>query len=87
MWFNSSATATPEDSGWVKEPLTTPVTIDLVTQSNGNLGQIASHNPNFVAREFDEVEPELEKGWAGQADRYGSWTAARRYAREAYARG
>src|SRR5205823_12103299 len=27
------------------------------------LGHIASQNPNFVAREFDEVEPELERGW------------------------
>lgn len=51
------------------------------------LGHIASHNPNFLAREFDEVEPELEKGWAGQPDRNGSWAAARPYAREAYARG
>jgi hypothetical protein len=51
------------------------------------LGQIASHNPNFVAREFDEVEPELEKGWVAQADRFGSWTVARAYAREAYTRG
>ncbi len=50
------------------------------------LGEIASHNPNFVARTFDEVEPELEKGWAA-AEAYGSWTAARPYAREAYTRG
>jgi hypothetical protein len=50
------------------------------------LGEIASHNPNFIARGFDEVEPELEKGWAA-AQAYGSWTAARPYAREAYARG
>ena len=50
------------------------------------LGQIASHNPNFVAREFDEVEPELEQGWAAaKAD--GSWTSARPYVREAYTRG
>ena len=50
------------------------------------LGQIASHNPNFVAREFDEVEPELAAGWAA-AQAYGSWTAARPYVREAYTRG
>jgi hypothetical protein len=49
------------------------------------LGQIASHNPNFLAREFAEVEPELEKGWAA-AQAYGSWTAARPYVREAYTR-
>jgi hypothetical protein len=49
------------------------------------LGQIASHNPNFLAREFDEVEPELEQGWAA-AQAFGSWTAARPYVREAYTR-
>ena len=51
------------------------------------LGHIASQNPNFLAREFDEVEPELEKGWAAHGEQDGSWAAARSYAREAYARG
>jgi hypothetical protein len=51
------------------------------------LGQIASHNPNFTAREFDEVEPELEEGWAAYADKYGTWTAVRTYAREGFTRG
>jgi hypothetical protein len=40
VWFNTSATATAEDSGWAKFPLTTPATVDLVTQSNGSLGEI-----------------------------------------------
>jgi hypothetical protein len=51
------------------------------------LGQIASHNPNFVAREFDEVEPELEKGWAPHADKYGNWLSVRPYAHEGFRRG
>jgi hypothetical protein len=51
------------------------------------LGQIASHNPNFTAREFDEVEPELERGWGSYADKYGSWSTVRHYAREGYTRG
>jgi DNA segregation ATPase FtsK/SpoIIIE-like protein len=51
------------------------------------LGQIASHNPNFTAREFDEVEPELERGWASYSDKYGSWTAVRNYAAEGFTRG
>ena len=41
VWFNTSANATPDDSGWSKFTLTTPVTIDLVQESNGTLGQIA----------------------------------------------
>lgn len=51
------------------------------------LGQIASHNPNFVEREFTEVEPELERGWAAYADKYGTWTTVRDFAREGFARG
>jgi len=51
------------------------------------LGQIASHNPNFTAREFDEVEPELERGWSSYGDRYGAWTTVRNYAAEGFSRG
>lgn len=51
------------------------------------LGQIASHNPNFVAREFTEVEPELERGWSSYGDKYGSWTTVRTYAAEGFTRG
>jgi hypothetical protein len=47
------------------------------------LGHIASENPNFVAREFDEVEPDLRRGWPADA---GAWESARDYAREAYSR-
>jgi len=51
------------------------------------LGQIASHNPNFVAREFDEVEPELEQGWAPYAEKFGAWSSVRAYAAEGFNRG
>jgi hypothetical protein len=51
------------------------------------LGQIASHNPNFLERQFTEVEPELERGWAPYADAYGSWSSVRHYAAEGFARG
>lgn len=48
------------------------------------LGHVASHNPNFTAREFEAVEPELERAWPGNA---GEWSSAREFAREGYARG
>jgi len=51
------------------------------------LGQIASHNPNFLEREFTEVEPELERGWSAATDRAGSWESVRNYASEGFARG
>ncbi|HEV2227546.1 MAG TPA: DUF4382 domain-containing protein [Steroidobacteraceae bacterium] len=36
VWFNSSATAGPDDGGWAQFPLATPVTVDLVANSGGN---------------------------------------------------
>ncbi len=51
------------------------------------LGHIASNNPNFTAREFDEVEPELERGWNSAGERAGSWASVRGYANAGYARG
>src|SRR6266404_4490383 len=29
IWFNTSATAGPDDTAWIKFPLTTPATVDL----------------------------------------------------------
>lgn len=51
------------------------------------LGQIASHNPNYLERQFIEVEPELERGWAAYGDKYGSWKTVRPYAQEGFERG
>jgi hypothetical protein len=42
VWFNTSATAGPDDGGWDKFSLSTPSTVDLVAQNGGNLGNIAS---------------------------------------------
>jgi hypothetical protein len=42
VWFNSSATAGPDDSGWYKFTLSTPTTIDVVAEGGGNLASITS---------------------------------------------
>jgi Domain of unknown function (DUF4382) len=42
VWFNTSATAGPDDAGWTKFPLTTPTTVDLVQDTAGSLGEIAT---------------------------------------------
>jgi hypothetical protein len=42
VWFNTSATAVPADSTWVKLPLSTPITVDLASLTNGTLAQIAT---------------------------------------------
>ena len=51
------------------------------------LGQIASHNPNFVEREFTEVEPELERGWSEYSEKHGTWISIREYAAVGFRRG
>jgi hypothetical protein len=43
VWFNTAKGASPDDSGWAKFQLKNPVTIDLVQQSNGTLGEIANN--------------------------------------------
>ena len=42
VWFNSSASAGPDDGGWVKFTPTTPVTLDLVADSGGNFANLAT---------------------------------------------
>jgi len=51
------------------------------------LGHIASMNPDYNGRTFDEVEPELQHGWGNDLRaRHGDWSAVRPYAEEAYSR-
>ncbi len=70
-------------------PGTRPARSQLRRRAHGAyyLGQIASHNPNFTGRDFVDIEPELERGWASYADRYGNWTTVRDYAAEGFSRG
>jgi Domain of unknown function (DUF4382) len=42
VWFHTSNTAGPDDPGWLKYSLPTPMTVDLLTLQNGNLAQIFS---------------------------------------------
>lgn len=50
------------------------------------LGHVASRNPDYRNRSFDEVESDLKKGWAHDS-RYGSWDSVRGFAAEGYTRG
>ena len=42
VWFNSSATAGPDDGGWAQFSLSTPVTMDLVADSGGNFANLVT---------------------------------------------
>ncbi|HET9391532.1 MAG TPA: DUF4382 domain-containing protein [Steroidobacteraceae bacterium] len=41
--FNTSATAAPDDTAWIKFPLSAPVSVDLLSAQDGVLTQIASN--------------------------------------------
>lgn len=52
------------------------------------LGYLASRNPEYTGRTFEEIEPHLERGWTGNAEVDGTdWNEMRDYARTAYVRG
>lgn len=42
------------------------------------LGHLAGQNPDYQNRSFDEIEPELRRGWGEeQSSRHGSWPEVR----------
>jgi hypothetical protein len=50
------------------------------------IGHVAAHNPDYRSREFDEIEPELRKGWGDHSHGRLDWTGGRSYARTAFTR-
>jgi hypothetical protein len=51
------------------------------------LGHLAGMNPDYEARSFDDVEPDLRRGWTDDVSRrHGAWEEAREHARSAYER-
>ena len=50
------------------------------------LGHIASRNPDYRNRSFDDIEADLRRGWPADG-RYGSWNSVRSYANEGFLRG
>jgi hypothetical protein len=48
------------------------------------LGYLAGANPDWKGRRFDDVEPELRKGWETVAPRSNSWDRVRDYSRDAF---
>ena len=52
------------------------------------LGHVAAYNPDYANRSWNDVEPELERGWSSDASRrYGEWSTVRNYASEGFNRG
>jgi len=50
-------------------------------------GQFATRNPEYRGRRFEEIEPELRRGWTSDLERqYGDWSTVRGYLNEGYTR-
>lgn len=50
------------------------------------LGHIASRNPDYRDRSFEDVETDLRRGWTTDS-KYGAWDDVRGFAREGFTRG
>ena len=52
------------------------------------LGHVAGYNPDYQGRSFDEIEPELRRGWTSDvAASSDDWENVRDYTRDAFERG
>jgi hypothetical protein len=52
------------------------------------LGDLAAANPQYEGRAFEEVEPDLNRGWSrGDVARQADWDAVRDYASEGFRHG
>ena len=50
------------------------------------MGHLASRNPDYLNRSFDDIETDLSRGWTAD-NKYGAWDDVRDYAREGFTRG
>ena len=49
------------------------------------IGHLAADNRDFFGRDFEAIEPELQRGWLDELrETHGDWKAVRRFARHAY---
>jgi uncharacterized protein (TIGR02271 family) len=52
------------------------------------LGYLASQNPDYSGRSFEQIEPELRRGWTHDlSSRFGEWDKVRGFAADAFKRG
>ena len=50
-------------------------------------GHLAGRNPDYAGRTFEQIEPDLQRGWTDDvAKKHGPWPAVRGYARAAFDR-
>ena len=83
----ATAVTTDDDDYYRRHYDTTPIgdrSYDQVRPAY-HIGHIASRNPDYRGRSFDDVDADLRRGWA--ADHAQPWDSVRSYASEGYRRG
>jgi len=55
IWFHTSDTAGPDDSGWQRYPLFTPVTVDLIALSNGAISSPVWDNIVLAVGNYQQI--------------------------------
>lgn len=54
IWFHLSDSSGPQDSGWIKKPLDSPVTVDLLSLANGGL-QTLWNGVTLAAGDYQQI--------------------------------
>ena len=83
----ATAVTTDDDNYYRKHYDATPIgdrSYDQVRPAY-HIGQIASRNPDYRGRSFDDIDADLRRGWA--KDHAQTWDSVRSYASEGYRRG
>ncbi|CAN5922955.1 hypothetical protein BH11GEM2_BH11GEM2_11100 [soil metagenome] len=53
-----------------------------------HIGQVASHNPDYANKNWNDVSTDLQRGWSGDnTKKYGDWNSVSGYASEGFTRG
>ena len=55
IWFHTDDTAGPDDAGWQKYPLITPVTVDLIALSNGVISNPIWDNIALLVGNYQQI--------------------------------
>jgi Domain of unknown function (DUF4382) len=64
VWFHTSNLAGPDDAGWLKYPLTAPITVDLLSLENGTMLQ-AFGGLTLPAGNYQQIRvPDRQRGGA-----------------------
>lgn len=72
LWFHTSSTAEPGQTGWVKFPLSSPLTLDLLTLNNGAISAPVWDNVELPEGDYTQMRVFLVRTDAALTDSAGA---------------